>query len=222
MIRFAIEDLLEQLEAFAARWPDAKVDERGRFVGLPAAVAGEALPRLVPPLLAPRLRSGESVADYIDRCADFDIVEGEQYAVVLMRAGAVALGIWRGNELLSHKAIRKYVVRGKGRAQPTYLRSKGKSRYGSRLRLQNWKRLLKETNEWLNDAWAQLGIPQRVFYSAPVRVQVDLRDAEPPPPFAVTDPGSVRIPIHVHRPDHAELLRVRATLAWGHVELPAD
>jgi len=30
------------------------------------------------------------------------------------------------------------------------------------------------------------------------------------------------VPMHVHRPDHAELLRVRSWLARGRLELPAD
>ena len=42
---------------------------------------------------------------------------------------------WRGEELVRHKVFKRYVVRGRGRAQPTHLKSKGKSRYGSRLRL---------------------------------------------------------------------------------------
>ena len=39
-------------------------------------------------------------------------------------------------EIVHTKSIKKYVVRGRGRAQPTHLATKGKSRYGSRLRLQ--------------------------------------------------------------------------------------
>ena len=57
--------------------------------------------------------------------------------LLLLQAGAMAIGQWDVDELMYHKAIRRYVVRGHGRAQPLHARTKGKSRYGARLRLQN-------------------------------------------------------------------------------------
>lgn len=207
--RFPLADLSEQVEAFAARWPDAVADPRGRtFVG----DAGAA--RLQPPCLLPPPLPGETPRDYVQR---IDPAVG-RHVVLLVRAAGTALGYWDGAELLRHKAIRKYVVRGNGKAQPTHLATKGKSRYGSRLRLQNWKRLLSETNARLRDWWDELGAPARVHVSVPVRVFTDLLAADPAPPF--TRDQVARIPLHVHRPDHAELLRVRRWLASGGVELP--
>ncbi len=210
-IRFALPELPEQLEAFAERWPDAVADERGRTLLSPDESA-----RLVPPLLAAPPTAGEPVRDYLGR---LEIAVG-LHVVLLVRAAGVALGYWDGEKLLRHKAIRKYVIRGKGRAQPTHLKTQGKSRYGSRLRLQNWRKLLAETNQRLRDWWEERGEPEHVFLSVPVRVFSDLCAADPPPPFAAGDPRLRRIPLHVHRPDHEELLRVRRWLAHGRVELP--
>jgi hypothetical protein len=42
----------------------------------------------------------------------------------------------------------------------------------------------------------------------------------PPPPFARDDPALQRLPLHVHRPDFDELLRVRVWLEHGCLELP--
>src|SRR5690606_9589187 len=70
--------------------------------------------------------------------------------VLLLRAGAAALGWWRDGELRAHKTFARYVVRGHGKAQPTWLSTRGKSRYGSRPRLQDALRLRPDENERCN------------------------------------------------------------------------
>lgn len=209
-IRFVAADLPEQVEAFLQRWPAAVADRRGLvFVGAPGA-------RLRPPLLAPRPAPGERLAAYAARLPG----PRERSVVLLLQAGAAALGFWDGDELLRHKAMRRYVVRGHGKAQPLHRKTRGKSRYGARLRLQNWKRLLAETNERLAAYWRDFGAPERVFVAVPVRVLPELLAAEPAPPFARGDAAVQRVPMHVHRPDFEELLRVRRWLGSGRVELP--
>lgn len=210
-VRFSWHDLPEQLAAFAERWPAAVADARGH-----GFVAAAEPARLLLPLVVTRPRPGEPIAAFAARLAP---ALGLQ-VVLLVRAGAVALGAWLDDEPVVHKALRKYVVRGNGRAQATHLRTRGKSRYGSRLRLQNWRALLAETNERLRDVWQRHGEPQRVFWSAPVRVWVDLHAATPPPPFARDAQFLQRLPVHVHRPDFEELRRVRAWLEHGRLELP--
>ncbi|MCA8978203.1 MAG: hypothetical protein KDC98_25975 [Planctomycetes bacterium] len=210
-IRFKVADLADQLDAFAERWPGGRADARGR-----AFVSEDGMARLLPPLLVTTPLADERIGDYARRFG----IEAGRHVVLLMRAAGVALGYWDGEELLRHKAIRKYVVRGSGKAQPVHLESKGKSRYGSRLRLQNWRRLLTETNERLRQWWIEPGEPERLFLSVPVRVFSDLLAADPAPPFARGDALLTRIPLHVHRPDHAELLRVHRWLAVGSVVLP--
>ncbi|MEO6596343.1 MAG: hypothetical protein ABIP94_16460 [Planctomycetota bacterium] len=213
VVRFPWRDLREQLEAFRQRWPDALADARGWVFAPPAGGA-----RLRVPLAATRVRPGEPIAAYASRVGE----QLDRQIVVLLQAGAAAIGYWDGDELLDHKAMRKYVVRGRGRAQPLHLKTCGKSRYGSRLRLQNWRRLLTEVNERLRQCWEEFGEPERVFYGAPVRVWVDLFAAEPSPPFRRDAAFLQRVPMHVHRPDFGELRRVRGWLQYGRLELPFD
>jgi hypothetical protein len=205
---FPLADLSAQIEAFAVRWPTARADRAGEAFGGEGAA-------LHVPLLAPRLSPGELIADYRARLPGAP----ETAVVLLLQAGAMAFGCWRGVELLRHKAVRKYVVRGHGRAQPLHLKTAGRSRQGSRLRLQNWQRLLVETNERLRDCWRDLGTPDRVFVAIPVRVWSDLAATDPRPPFARGDANVQRVPTHVHRPDFAELQRVHSWLAHGRLEL---
>jgi hypothetical protein len=210
VVRFPLVDLVEQVEAFLQRWPDARADRRGL-----AFRSGEGASLRVP-LLAPRVPPGEPLVAFRERLPG----PVERCLVLLLQAGAMALGAFDGDELIEHKAIRRYVVRGHGKAQPLHRRTRGKSRYGSRLRLQNWQRLLVETNERLHRHVADHGEPERVFVAMPIRVANDLWAVEPAPPFARDDARLQRVPMHVHRPDFAELRRVHHWLAHGRLELP--
>jgi len=205
-IRFALTELAEQVDAFWQRFPGARADDDG------AAFEAEGA-TLWLPLAAPRARASEPVGDYAERLEARDEVQ----VVLLLQAGAMAFGCWRGAELMQHKAVRKYVVRGNGKSQATHLKTRGKSRYGSRLRLQNWKSLLRETNERLADCEAQFGPFDQIFHAVPVRVWPELFAVEPAPVFGRDDERLRRLPLHVHRPDHAELLRVRRQLLAGRI-----
>lgn len=208
--RFRIDDLAEELDAFLARVPGARWHAEERcFRGSDPA------PALRLPLLAPEPLPHSLLADHLERA---DLAPGP-HVLLLLRAGSSALGWWDGLELLRHKAFQRYVVRGTGKAQPTHLKTRGKSRYGSRLRLQNWERQLTETSERLGEWWREFGAPWRVFVAMPVRLRAEFAAAEPPPPFAFDDPDVVPVPLHVHQPDHAELLRVHALLGAGSVAL---
>lgn len=209
-IRFPLADLDEQVAAFLAVWPAACADRRG------LVFAGDAGARLRVPLLAPRVAPGERLADYATRLPG----PSPRHVLLLLQAGASALGYWDGDELLHHKAQRRYVVRGHGKAQPLHAKTRGRSRYGARLRLQNWRRLLAETNERLHGYWRDYGAPERVFFAVPVRALAELFASEPAPPFARDDGIAQRVPMHVHRPDFAELLRVHGWLRYGRLELP--
>lgn len=221
-VRFAWPDAGEQLDAFAQRFPAAAGDATGRaFVARGAgsegvAGSGDRAVRCVLPLVLPPARADERPRAYAARLPDRI---GRQ-CVVLLQAGAAALGYWDEDDLLRHKATKRYVVRGSGKAQPKHLEQKGKSRYGSRLRLQNWRRLLSEVNVKLHEWWDELGAPEQVLFAIPVRARDPFFASEPRPPFAPTDGNVRRIPLHVHVPDHRELLRVRRWCAHGRLELP--
>ena len=162
---------------------------------------------LEPPLLRP-IAAGESPASYL-----LGLQATRRQVLVLVQAGASALGYWVGEELVAHKVIKKYVVRGKGKAQPTHLKTRGTSRYGSRLRLRNAHAQLVQTNEKLHAWWGTHGPAEDVFLSCPKRTVPELFAADPPPPFARE--AARRIPLDVHVPDHEELRSVYRRLSRG-------
>ena len=215
VLRYDWQDTGEQVEAFAQRFPTARGEAKGRAFAVVDG-ADRLLARCVVPLLLPPVGNGEPADSYVGR---LPARVGRQ-CLLLLQAGAAALGYWDEDELLHHKVVKKYVVRGHGKAQPAHLKTKGKSRYGSRLRLQNWQRLLGEVNARLGEWWEQRGAPEQLFAAVNVRVLPQLFAAEPMPPF----PREVvrRVPRHVHVPDFAELLAVRRFLARGRVEWHAE
>lgn len=170
--------------------------------------------RVRPPLVFPLTPDCKSLSDYLEVLPE----EPKHHSVILMQAGAVSLGRFEGARPLVTKSLRRYVVRGKGRAQPLHLKTKGKSRYGSRLRLANARRLLVETNEKLIEWEEEFGPPDHIYYSCPVRLWPSLFEASPAPPFEKSGP-LFRIPLDLPRPKVDVLLRAYRSLEYGRIEV---
>jgi hypothetical protein len=137
--------------------------------------------------------------------------------IVLMQAGATSLGLFEGGQSLETKTIKKYVVRGTGRAQPTHLKSRGKSRYGSRLRLQNARSILLETNDYLRSWIGLYGKPEQLLYNCPLRLWSSLFEAAAKPPIP-RNADWTRIPRDLPVPTTALMLRTYDQLCFGRVE----
>jgi len=186
--------------------PGWELDERGRFFEREGVL-------ITPPLVFPIAPGTRSVAEYLRGLPG----EPGRHTVILMQAGAVSLGLFEAGESIATKTLKRYVVRGKGRAQPTHLATKGKSRYGSRLRLQNAKLLLEETNEKLLEWHANHGPSEQVYYNAPVRLWPSLFEATPAPPFD-RDDHPIKIPRDLPKPTTEILLRAYKSLCYGRIE----
>lgn len=212
-MRFAFADTEEQLADFEAAFPAATADARG--LGF-AAQTASGTARLTLPATVDGPIPGESIADFRARASLLPL----RRVVVLLQYGAMAMGYWDGEALVRHKAEKRYVVRGNGTAQVTHLRTKGKSRYGSRLRLQNWELLLRDVTERLVAWREELPEPERVFLAMTPRAASALWSIDPAPPFARDDARIRRVPRHVHVPDHAELLAVDRWLSSGELTMP--
>jgi len=192
-------------------------DGRGGFVR--AGDAAVAL-RFVPPaVLAPADGAVDAAAYARELPTDStsaDEALGVQ-GVLLLQAGAAAVGLWRGEELVDHKAFKRYVVRGSGKAQVSHLKTKGKSRYGSRLRLQNHRRLLEEVAERTASWWGGGRPPEHLFRAVPVRLWSE---------FLTLGPGAWggarALGTTVRTPDFAELQRVRRWMLRGRIERVGD
>lgn len=81
----------------------------------------------------------------------FEVKDDFHAAIVLIRAGQAVTGYFHQGILLDHKVFRAYMVRKKqGKSQVKYLKTKGKSRAGSRIRLGETLQFFEEINTRLN------------------------------------------------------------------------
>ncbi|MDQ7086569.1 MAG: hypothetical protein Q9Q13_01355 [Acidobacteriota bacterium] len=192
------------LEELAGR-DGLTLDDRGRF-SAPCGLV------VVPPLVFPVPRGVTDMQSYLAGLPEAPPLQH----VVLLQAGAAALGVFSAGETVVTKSLKKYVVRGRGRAQPLYLRTRGKSRLGSRLRLRNARAMLVEINQRLAGWVNRFGVPGEVFYNAPVRLWSELFAAKVPPP--VGDPGAwIKIPLDLPVPTTKVLLATYRRMSYGKI-----
>ncbi|HYG37499.1 MAG TPA: hypothetical protein VD908_02720, partial [Cytophagales bacterium] len=74
------------------------------------------------------------------------------YIILLVQSGSCAMGYFEDGVNLDHKVFRSYMVRKKqGTSQIKYLKTKGKSRAGSRVRLGETMEFFENINERLQE-----------------------------------------------------------------------
>ncbi|MEM6764683.1 MAG: hypothetical protein AAF824_02405 [Bacteroidota bacterium] len=139
------------------------------------------------------------------------------YMIVLIQAGAAALGYAEEGEIYLHKNIKKYMKRHKrGKSQISYLNSKGKSKAGSRIRLANTISFFEEINDKLTE-WEEEFEPERILYSCSAQLWGLLFKSNVTPPFEKKDERLIRIPRDVKIPSMEELLAVNTFVKKGRV-----
>lgn len=139
------------------------------------------------------------------------------FSVVLVRAGQAVVGYFHQGQLIDHKVMRAYMVRQKqGKSQFKYLKTKGKSRSGSRIRLTETLLFFNEINQRLRsydtqypmDFWG-LSIGKTLW---PL-----LFDAEIAPPFTAKTPQLIELPYHIAQGSFEELQEIGKRLNQYHV-----
>ena len=168
--------------------------------------------------LARQTRAG-GPPDPLEALLDALPTELPRHLVVLLQAGAASLGRFEGGVPVATKSFKRYVVRGQGKAQPTHLKTKGKSRYGARLRLQNARRQRDETVERLQRLQREHGAPEAVFVGAPRALWADLLAARPAPPIDPRTARVVRIPYDLPVPTTEVMLDAYRRLQSGRLHL---
>ena len=211
--RVTIAAAREQLERYAAAGNGLTFDShRQAFFGTDrdGATWSLALPLVCPPL---NFDSAE------DARAAF-VSHRLRAIVVLIQAGYAALGYCEGESLLQHKMIKKYMVRqSQGKSQLSYKKTKGKSRLGSRIRLQNSVAFFEEINRALTE-WRVVSRCDSILIALPVALTHPFYSADVPPPFEKKDPRIRKIPLNVRRPSFKELRHIHWEVTHGRLSRP--
>lgn len=138
--------------------------------------------------------------------------------LILIHAGQAGLALSKGKEIIFHKVIRKYMVRKKqGKAQINYLKTKGKSRAGSRIRLADSADFFEEINLTANK-WLEQSNPESIIYHCSPLLWGYLFRAKNKPLFEKKDIRLKKVPLDVGKPTLAELKRTSNYLQSGHLD----
>jgi hypothetical protein len=139
------------------------------------------------------------------------------FIILLIQAGHCAMGYAEDENLLQHKVISTYMVRKKqGKSQVKYLKTKGKSRAGSRLRLANTIRFFEKINHQLKGYFGQNPI-DRIALSCSKTLLPYLFNSKVNCPFDKRDYRIYSIPKHIHPPNLKILKQTHHFLVKGSI-----
>jgi hypothetical protein len=205
----AFIEYLQALEGISLEWDREKQKLLGKF--------GNEAWSLRMPLPWPIASSTISLAQYLQTLPE----SPPPYLLIILQAGHSAMAFFEDAEMLHHKVIKKYMVRGNGKAQVGYLQTRGKSKAGSRIRLANSVAFFEDINEKLSE-WGVVDRANRILISCPISLQSLWFESRIQPPFSKDDPRILKVPVDVHRPDLEELERVNRLILRAKWEGPAS
>lgn len=137
------------------------------------------------------------------------------YIILLIQSGSCAMGYFENGRNLDHKVFRSYMVRMKqGKSQIKYLKTKGKSRAGSRVRLAETIQFFEDINQRLQTYFSTYPI-HRIALSCSKILIPYLFNSKVPTPFAKKDERILNIPKHIHTPIYDVLLETHKFLLKG-------
>lgn len=165
---------------------------------------------------------------YLSWLYDWDHEKGIQakfdahFALALIKAGQASVGYFHQGALINHRVFRAYMVRQKqGKSQIKHLKTKGKSRAGSRIRLGETERFFEEINERLISYQTDFPID---FWgvSCAKTLWPFWFDSKTPPPFSSQNENLIELPFHVRQASFEELAQAGKLLAQFHVIFSSD
>lgn len=142
--------------------------------------------------------------------------EGDiNYVLLMIRSGIASLGYFEGGDNLDHKVFRAYMVRKKqGTSQIKHLKTKGKSRAGSRVRLAETLEFFEDINFRMKEYFSVHRI-DKICISCSTTLIPYLFGSKTETPFDKSDPRIMKIPKHVQNPTYESLLEVNDYLKKG-------
>ncbi|MFD2247510.1 hypothetical protein [Pontibacter ruber] len=137
------------------------------------------------------------------------------YVILLIQSGNCALGYFENGRNLDHKVFRSYMVRKKqGKSQIKYLKTKGKSRAGSRVRLGETVEFFENINGRLQEYFEDHEV-HRIAISCSKTLIPYLFGSKVATPFDKNDPRLFKIPRHIHTPIYEVMLDANRFLQRG-------
>lgn len=137
------------------------------------------------------------------------------YLMLIVQTGMATVGMFKGMECLSHKVFGAYMVRKKqGVSQIKHLKTKGKSRAGSRIRLASGLEFFEEINTRLQRHFKEHEI-ERIVFSCSKILMPHFFGSKVETPFDKKDERILGIPRHIEKPTHEEMMRAHRFLSFS-------
>jgi len=160
----------------------------------------------------------ENVSDFGHYASSLSSDRGNAL-IMLIRAGHAALAFTEGQEITHHKVISSYMVRAKqGKAQMTHLKTKGKSRAGSRIRLAEGEAMLQDIHEKIR-SWEVFDQATHILYACPERLWSEVLHERTDPIIKANDSRLKTIPRDVDKPGFDELVRMNNFGFYGRLSI---
>jgi len=145
-------------------------------------------------------------------------VDFKQYILIIIRAGIATVGYFENYKNTDHKVFRAYMVRKKqGKSQIKYLKTKGKSRAGSRVRLSETLEFFEEINIRLSSYFKEFRVDQ-IGITCSETLLPYLFGSKTVTPFDKKDPRIFKIPKHIQNPTYEELLKTNEFLLKSEIK----
>ncbi|MBT0810234.1 hypothetical protein KIH41_02965 [Litoribacter ruber] len=155
----------------------------------------------------------------LDHCGNLKTTDIQNYVVLLIRSGIGSVGYFENGENIDHKVFRSYMVRKKqGKSQIKHLKTKGKSRAGSRIRLAETLEFFEEINERLQEYFSQYFI-NKIALSCSTTLIPYLFNGKTPTPFDKSDPRIITVPRHIQNPTYETLMNTSDFLKKGELRI---
>lgn len=157
---------------------------------------------------------------------DFDLENSDlkssdfrNFVLILIRAGLASVGFIENEELVDHKVFRSYMVRKKqGKSQIKYLKTKGKSRAGSRVRLAETLEFFEDINQRVKTYFDEYRV-DLIGISCSQTLLPYFYGSSTPSAFDKKDPRLFRIPKHIASPTYENLKNIKDLLQVNEVKV---
>ena len=157
---------------------------------------------------------------YASPYGDFDPERIVTYLMLLVQSGSASVGVFQGEDCLSHKVFSSYMVRKKqGKSQIKHLKMKGKSRAGSRIRLASGNEMFENVNERLQKHFSEQQF-DRIAFSCSKILLPYLFGSKVETPFDKKDERIFKIPKHLHQPNFEVMLGMQKFMNQGELIIP--
>ena len=143
----------------------------------------------------------------------------KNYVLIMIRSGVASVGFFENYVNHQHKVFRAYMTRKKqGKSQIKHLKTKGKSRAGSRIRLQETLEFFESINQRLQEHFDEFRI-DKIGLSCSETLIPYFYGGKVSTPFDKQDQRIFKIPKHIHNPTFEELTEVNKFLMQSEIRI---